>query len=254
MKRSASSEALDAEVSDRNGDGLPDRTDEQTEIGIYWGYDQGLGTPPRLYNQIVRDVAIQQHNTVSENARLFALTNFVMADAGIASWDTKYEQNIWRPIVAIREAATDGNPDTIADANWVPLGAPLNVGRRTDNPGRPGPDANPDPRSFPGFTPPFPAYTSGHATFGGAVFETLANFYGTDAMTFTFRSDDSRTTRTFTSFSQAALENAVSRIYLGIHWRPDALQGIAQGTAIAEYAWANALEPLPGLAAANVLA
>src|SRR5437764_466566 len=84
--------AVDAETSDRNGDGQPDRTAEQTKTGIFWGYDgsPGLGTPPREYNQIVRLVAQQQHNSVFENARLFALANIAMADGGIHCWDLKY--------------------------------------------------------------------------------------------------------------------------------------------------------------------
>src|SRR5205814_1171640 len=90
------------------------RTTDQTEIGLYWGYDvaRGLGDPPRLYNQIAREIAVQQDNSVGENARLFALINLSMADAGIESWGVKYRDDFWRPIVAIRQADTDGNSDT----------------------------------------------------------------------------------------------------------------------------------------------
>ena len=96
------------------------------EIGIYWGYDgrPGLGTPPRLYNQIARTVADQQDNTEAENARLFALVNLAMADAGMTAWEAKYDEDFWRPILGIRRGGDDGNPDTRGDANWTPLGAP----------------------------------------------------------------------------------------------------------------------------------
>jgi hypothetical protein len=163
------------------------RSAEQTTIGIFWGYDgsPGLGTPPRLYNQIARTLAEQQHNSVAENARLFALVNVAMADAGIACWEVKYRDNFWRPVLGIRQADTDGNPDTVADATWKYLGAP-----RSNAPG----ESN--------FTPPFPAYTSGHATFGAALFRTLANFYGRDDLGFAFTSDE---------FNGAALAPAAAR-------------------------------------------
>jgi hypothetical protein len=220
------------------------RTQEQTNIGLFWAYDgtPGLGTPPRLYNQIAQTIANQQDNTEYENARMFALINVAMADAGIACWDMKYTYDFWRPIVAIRGGATDGNPNTVGDTNWTPLGAPATNGA--------GDGVN--------FTPPFPSYASGHATFGGAVFQTLADFYGTDHITFSFASDElnginkngdgsARTAvgpRTFTSFSAAAEENAMSRIYLGIHWIFDATSGIAQGDKIANFDFSHILQPI----------
>jgi vanadium chloroperoxidase len=137
------------------------RTANETLIGIYWGYDGAveLGTPPRLYNQIVRAVAIAQNNTVDQNARLFALVNAAMGDAGILAWDQKYIHDLWRPVVGIREhdpslgpAATGNNViSEDADPSWLPLGAP-----NTNSTGKNG-------------TPPFPAYPSGHATFGAAA-------------------------------------------------------------------------------------
>jgi membrane-associated phospholipid phosphatase len=234
--------ALDAEVSDRDGDGNWDRTDDQTEIGIFWGYDHRLGTPVRLYNQAARVVAMQEGNSVSENARLFALLNIAMADAGIAAWNTKYEQNIWRPVVAIREADLDGNRATVAEADWQPLGAPANFG---DPPGFAGNrgvgDADPDPDGGTDFTPPFPAYSSGHATFGAAAFGILASFYGTDAMGFELYSEDSGTTRRFDSFTQAKTENDQSRVFLGVHWSMDCKAGHDQGVAISDFVFAHYL-------------
>jgi hypothetical protein len=233
--------ALDAEVSDRDHNGRPDRTDYDTETGIFWGYDHRLGTPIRIYNQAVRTIGAQQHNTVGENARLLALVHMAMADAGIVAWNTKYQEDIWRPVMAIRTA--DGDPRTVNEPNWRPLGAPGNNGDPLGFPGARGPNADPDPRGGPDFTPPFPAYTSGHSTFGAATFRTLSRFYGKDAIQFTLTSEDSGTRRTYPSLSQAMIENAESRIWLGVHWRADAAMGIAQGKAIADYVFGHELRP-----------
>ena len=206
------------------------RTTDQTEIGIFWAYDGApkLGVPPRLYNQVVRVIAIQEKNTLQENARLFALVNYAMADAAIAAWDCKYSYNLWRPIVGIRQATGY----TQADPNWSPLGAP------SDNNGT-------------NFTPGFPSYVSGHSTFGSAIFEALRLFYGRDNIEFYFQSDeyngetfDSNTgkvrtprTRYYRSFSEAETENYLSRIYLGVHWRIDQENGQMLGRQVAQWAF-----------------
>jgi hypothetical protein len=109
----------------------------------------------------------------------------------------------------------------------------------------------------PNFTPPFPAYPSGHAGFGGAVFEILRKFYGTDRIAFTFVSDefDGVTAdntgvvrvlapRSFSTLSEAEEENGQSRIYLGIHWSFDKTEGIAQGRRVADWVFQHALAPL----------
>ena len=190
------------------------RSAEQTQIANFWAYDRvGMGTPMRLFNQALQTIATQQGNTVEQNAELFAKAS--VADAGIVAWNAKFEYDFWRPVTGIRMGAMDGNPLTIADPNWVPLGAPGGI------------DSN--------FTPPFPTYISGHATFGGALFESLKEFYGTDEIAFTLTSDENGVQRSFASLSEAMKENGRSRVYLGIHWSFDDLQGQLTGRQIAQY-------------------
>lgn len=231
------------EVKRLGGDGIAtptERTEEQTFIGIFWAYDgtPSLCAPPRLYNQLATTIADQMGTKALETARLLALVNVAMADAGIAIWESKFYYQFWRPVIGIREAdegmgptgSGDGNSSTIADPTFVPLGAPASnlLG--------------------PNFTPPFPAYPSGHAGFGGALFQVLRRFYGTDDIKFTFVSEEYNGVtrdnsgavrplhpRTFRNLSQAEEENGQSRIYLGIHWSFDKSEGITQGQQIADY-------------------
>ena len=104
------------------------RTPDQTQAAFFWSYDDPTtGTPPVHFDQIVEDIALQQHNTLAQDARLFGLVNVAMGDTAIAVWNAKYDYNFWRPITAIQLASTDGNPATTADPTWTPLGSP---GRR----------------------------------------------------------------------------------------------------------------------------
>ena len=239
-----------AEAKALGGDGVTPtaRTTDQTEIGTFWAYDgtPSLCAPPRLYNQIAKQIADMMHSDVVEFARLLALVNTAMADAGIAIWESKYHYEFWRPVGGIREADAnpavslpgDGNPATIADPTFTPLGAPASN------------------LTGPNFTPPFPAYPSGHAGFGGALFEILRRFYGRDDISFTFVSDEFNGVtqdrngnvrpllpRYFASLSDAEEENGQSRIYLGIHWGFDKREGIAQGRRVADYVFDHAFLP-----------
>ncbi len=90
---------------------------------------QNWGTPPRFYNQIVRQVAKLKGNSPAQNGRLFALVNAAMGDAGILAWEQQYIHNFWRPVVGIREQDSSMGPagTTIraeCDPGWLPLGAP----------------------------------------------------------------------------------------------------------------------------------
>jgi len=248
---SAEYTAAFAEVQTVGGDGVntpTTRTPEQTSIGMFWGYDgtSGMGTPPRLFNQIAMTIADDRGLGGADMARMLALINVAMADACIAVWDSKFHYNYWRPVTAIREADEgagptglgDGNAATAGDPAFVPLGAPAS--NSSDN----------------NFTPAFPAYPSGHAGFAGAVFQTLRTFYGTDDIQFTFMSDEMNgetkdnggiirpaSPRRFMTLSQAEEECGQSRIYLGIHWTFDKTAGVAQGNRVADFVIEHAYQP-----------
>ena len=236
---------------------------DTTEIALFWAYDNSRkGAPPVLYLKNLVEIAAAAGTSPEENARLFALTTVSMADAMISSWDVKFADNFWRPITAIRADAgnDDDNPNTIEDPNWVYLGAPgANPLLTTDD-----------------FTPPFPAYTSGHSTMAGAVFKAIELFFGTndfqtadmnfgtDTVTAEYElsskeyaPDGSQgMVRNFTSFTQEGpidllMENspegevATSRIYLGIHWIFDQVDGTYLGNDVAGYVFANRFQLIP---------
>jgi len=152
--------------------------------------------------------------------------NLAMADGYVASWETKYHYRFWRPITAIRLGDTDGNPLTDVDTAWTPLQ----------------------------FTYPMPDHDSGHAVQGGVAAEILKQVFGTDDISFTACSttvgvgltctDATPVIRSYSSFSQAADENAVSRIYIGIHFRNAVELGVRHGRKIAEYAVHQFMKPV----------
>jgi hypothetical protein len=212
------------EVKWLGGDGTTTpsaRTAEQTEIALFW-----VESSPQQWNRIARTVAASEGLRMWENARLLALLNFALADGYIGSLETKYYYNYWRPITAIREAATDGNPLTSADPTWTPL---------VD-------------------TPPVPDYDSGHSVEGGAAAQVLKRFFGTDFIRFRTCSttlpagrncqDASPALRSYRSFSEAAEENGLSRILVGFHFRKAVTEGIERGRKIGNRAVNHFLRPL----------
>lgn len=205
------------------------RTAEQTQIAFFWANDV-LGTylPPGQHFDHTRIVSQQRGLTLQQNARLFALVAAALADAAIVAWDSKYQTaiDLWRPETAIQLAATDNNPATNADPAWEPLSV-LPNGQR--------------------FSPCFPAYTSGHATFGGAWAAVMRLFFGTDNIAFTGTTDDpsaAGVTRRFPNFTAAAIEDARSRIYLGVHYQFDADSGRSSGNTVGELVVNTILRPL----------
>ena len=212
------------EVKALGGDGITTpsaRTADQTEIALFW-----WESSPLKWNRIARTVSADEGLDLWENARLFGLLNLALADGYIAMVDSKNHYNYWRPVTAIQTGDSDGNPDTTGDPAWTPL--------------RP--------------TPPDQDYASGHSIEGGAGAEVLKQFFGTDRISFqdcgvtlpagSTCSDPSPVRRSYTSFSQAAAENAYSRILIGFHFRKSVEEGTDYGRKIGKRAAKHYLRPV----------
>src|SRR5262249_8403373 len=190
------------------------RTEEQTQIAQFWNDGLGTAFAPGYWNRIAQDVATEQGLGLVGDAHLFALLNIATADALISCWDAKYAYSLWRPVTAIRAADTDGNPDTEPDTSWSPLLV----------------------------TPNFPSYTSAHSTVSGAAAEVLTALFG-DQYQFTVGGVGVPYPGSFDSFEAAAAEAGRSRIYGGIHYTFDNLNGLAVGGEVADYVIGNFLRP-----------
>jgi hypothetical protein len=188
------------------------RTQDQTDLAHFW-----VSTAPQIWNPAARQVAIAQGLTLSQNARALSLLNMAGADAFIASWDAKFAYNQWRPVTAIREAATDGNPQTIADPNWTPLLV----------------------------TPPFPDYIAGHTTYGGAAEEVLEHVFGENpGIVIKLTSATAPgVTESYATFDEIADGVVDARVLGGIHWRTSSVRGRQIGQKVGAFAVCHFLKP-----------
>jgi hypothetical protein len=255
-------------------------TVEQVQLGLFWAYDgpRLIGTPPRLYNQFVRQIAEADGMSAPELARALALCNLAMADAAIVCWEAKYRYRVWRPVIGIARARY--NPDS----NWRPYGAPrtnpvlfslgrdsqyalpaqslLGGGQYVMQQRETTQNALPYQRAA--FTPNFPAYPSGHATFGSACFNILKLTRAERAPTagdpgridspHPFVSDEvngisidnfTNAPRPYWPLQYSRLEKMIqdnnkSRVHLGVHWNFDCDQGDVSGAKIAAAVYRSA--------------
>jgi len=182
-----------------------ERTADQTAAAIYWVTNTSIP-----WQAAARSAAEQRRTGVVDNARAFALINMACADAYIAVWQGKKKFNHWRPVHAIRNAAT--NPDPA----WEPL---LN-------------------------TPAHPEYPSGHCICSGASAQAIQALYKVEEVTFsaTFGGPNG-VTRTWKSIGQAEKEVEGARIWGGIHFRTADEHGTQLGHTIASRALASLMKP-----------
>jgi hypothetical protein len=199
------------EVKAVGGKNSTQRTAEQTAIATLWE-----PTSPLTYNAVLRAMPELKQKSIVEQARVFALMNMAGSDALVVGWRDKYLILFWRPETAIRNAESDGNDATTADAAWEGLRSPF---------------------------PAHPEYPSGHALFTGVAETVLRDFFGTDRMTVTVTNPAEKITRTFASFSEIAKSVEDARVWAGIHFRSADIDGTEMGRRIAEYALKNSMRP-----------
>jgi PAP2 superfamily len=190
----------------------PTATADEALTGRFWN-----GAIQNYWNEIAQTASVASDLTTAENARLFALLNLSFADGVIAFYDAKYTYNLWRPVTAIRAADTDNNPETVADPNWLP-----EVGN----------------------TAPDPSYPGAHGVISAAGAEVLISFFQTDSFVFNVTSEVLQgVNRSFTSFSAAAEEATLSRIFAGQHFSFDLTSGHDLGDRVADFVLENFLTP-----------
>jgi membrane-associated phospholipid phosphatase len=200
------------------------RTADQAHLAMWW-----KEFVEASHNRLARELVSQSRLDLWEAARLFALLNMGIMDGYIGSFDAKFHYNHWRPYTAIHWAAHDGNPRTQPEPDWN------NLHRHTYA---------------------FPSYPSAHGTACAAAMTVMGNALG-DQHPFTMtiplvdqaqpgspKIAPNPTTRSFDSFSSAALECALSRVYLGIHFRYDSIEGNRLGTRIGSFGWDTHLAPV----------
>jgi hypothetical protein len=186
------------------------RTDDQTQSAKFW-----FGTALTFWNRAAAVNSVQNHLSLSQNARLFAWLNLAMADAAIACWDSKYFYNFWRPITAIRLADSDGNPNTAPQTDWTPLMT----------------------------TPAYQEYVSGHATVTGAGQAVLTDYFGDDVPVSGWSETfGTSVVRNWPSFAATADEANLSRVWVGIHFRTAVVDGRALGDTVGAYVMKHALQ------------
>lgn len=184
--------------------GVGGRTPDQENIAKFW-----VENSPYGWNKVARAIIAQKNMNAWKVAQALALLQMTEADAYIASMKAKIIHFFWRPETAIHLADSDGNPNTIADPGWRVLWFP---------------------------TPPVADHPSAHATAGGAAAELLKIIFGKDDFSFSLESTTlPGHTRSYTSLSQAARENSLSRIYVGYHFRKACMDGEVLGKNIGNW-------------------
>jgi hypothetical protein len=198
------------------------RTADQTMAAIFW-----QAQPGALYGGVMRSLSASRGLDTPQNARLFAMVDLAAADAAIGCWNDKYYWNFWRPIDAIRQAATDGNPKTKADPGWLPLFDPAT------------------PTSPLLVSPGFPDHPSGHSCVSSAIVHTLQNFFGTDKIAVSFTSPRfPGQSRSFDRFSRVLKEIIDARVWGGIHFRTADVQGAVLGKKVAQWELKHYFQPV----------
>jgi len=203
------------------------RNADQKEMAVFFAYDRADTFRPYGHlNQIAQEIAVRESNTLQEDASLFAALNTALADSVIVAWKEKYTELQPRPddVIAGGFAANDEIAATEADPNWKPLLSPL-MGVNS---------------------PPFPDYMSGHSAMGGAFAGVMTEYFGDNYVFSTVSQELPGVVRHFDSFIEAGMEDALSRIYGGVHVREACIDSFDMGLAVGEFVAQNFFQPSGG--------
>jgi len=200
------------------------RNADQTEMAVFFAYDRADTFRPYGHlNQIAQGIAVDEGNTLQDDASLFAALNTALADAVIIAWKEKYTELQPRPddIIAGGFAANDGIASTVGDPDWKPLLSEL-MGVNS---------------------PPFPDYMSGHSAMGGAFAGVMTEYFGDNYVFSAVSQELPGVVRDFDSFYEAGMEDALSRIYGGVHVSEACTDSFEMGLAVGEFVAANFFQP-----------
>jgi hypothetical protein len=189
-----------------------ERPEDRMQVARFYDATDG----EQIYYPAARQVAATHSRTLSQNARLFALLGIAMWDSVVACFETKYHFNLWRPVTAIQEGAADGDDRTEPNPKWQAAV----------------------------FTPPFPAYPSGHASFGGAARAVLEDEFGPHGHSITLTNPAlPEIVLEYTTFKQITDDIDDARIYGGVHYRFDQEAGALMGKRVGEYVLRRGMRP-----------
>ena len=203
------------EVKDVGGFSSLDRPPDRADVARFYA----VTTPVKVWNPVARQLSAEEGNSLAENARALALLNMAISDGAVATFDTKYHYNRWRPETAIRMGDTDGNPKTGADPSFAPFIT----------------------------TPCFPSYPSAHATLSYAAREVLERVYTSRLHDFTLSNPAvPGVNLTYSSLKQITDDIDDARVYGGIHFRFDQEAGAELGRHVGKFVYMNNLSVARG--------
>ncbi|WP_052278595.1 CARDB domain-containing protein [Microcystis panniformis] len=201
------------------------RNADQAEMAVFWAYDRADTFRPYGHlNQIAQEIAVREGNTLQEDASLFAALNTALADAVIVAWKEKYTELQPRPddVIAGGFAANDGIASTVGDPNWESLLSTL-MGVNS---------------------PPFPDYMSGHSAMGGAFAGVMTEYFGENYVFSAVSQELPGVVRSFDSFHDAGMEDAIGRIYGGVHVREACIESFEMGLAVGDFVATSVFQPI----------
>lgn len=237
-------------------------TDEQKLIAEFWEDGGGTSFPPGTWMTFGQFVSARDDHSLDTDAQLFFGLGNAVFDAGVATWEAKTAFDYARPVRAIRELGELGLVGEFdADLGGFAIDAYGGQGQGTQRILATDFITYQTPGGDP--SPPFAEYTSGHSAFSASGAQILKLFTGSDSFegSVTFDPGQSlfepeltpgnETTLAWDTFSDAADEAGISRIYGAIHFDEGDLNGRTLGRQVGNTVLDQALYFINGGEAVN---